>query len=195
MSLFDKFKTANVNRRLKELSRSAQHWFRSKTIGARQVNRAQLLRDPKLRQTSRVMPGKMYTFWYDPKWKEKLPYYDRFPMIILVDAAQGGFYGINLHYLPPLLRARFLDALMSTMNDTTLTEKSRLRISYNILKSVNKFKEFQPCFKHYLSKHVASRIAEIPADEWETAIFLPTEKFEKASKRSVWNRSKDIINS
>ena len=27
----------------------------------------------------------MYTFFYDPKTKEKLPYYDRFPLVLILD--------------------------------------------------------------------------------------------------------------
>jgi hypothetical protein len=33
----------------------------------------------------------------------------------------------------------------------------------------------------------------VPSQEWETAIFLPTERFQGANKRSVWKESKKTI--
>ena len=33
----------------------------------------------------------MYTFFYDPKTKDKLPYYDRFPVVIINEIYPDGF--------------------------------------------------------------------------------------------------------
>ena len=99
-------------------------------------------------------------FFYDPKTKEKLPYYDTFPLVIVTGKAKGGFYGINLHYLPPILRARFLDQLLDIASDKSYDENTRFRLSYALLNRAQKFKFFKPCFKHYLSSNVQSRFAE-----------------------------------
>jgi hypothetical protein len=64
--------------------------------------------------------GKMYTFFYDPKHKETLPYYDLFPLIFVVGPAAGGFLGINLHYLPPVLRAKLMDSLYQILNNNII---------------------------------------------------------------------------
>jgi hypothetical protein len=40
--------------------------------------------------------GSMQMFFYDPKTKETLPYYDTFPLVVVVGPAEGGFYGLNL---------------------------------------------------------------------------------------------------
>jgi len=58
------------------------------------------------------------------------------------------------------------------------------------LKGVKKYKEFEPCFKHYLMSHVKSKIARVPMTEWEIAIFLPTEEFKKVKAQSVWRYSR-----
>ena len=129
-------------------------------------------------------------YFYDPKHKATLPYYDRFPLTIMVEPAEGGFYGLNLHYLSPAVRARFLDELMKlgpkNMNDTTRLQRMR----YKTLKGVTKYKEFKPCFKHYLMNHVESRMVRVPMTEWSIAIFLPTEQFKNVKAQSVWRYSR-----
>lgn len=133
--------------------------------------------------------GKMYSYYYDPKGKETLPYYDRFPLTMIVGPAEKGFYGLNLHYLPHRLRARLLDHLMLYATSKTLTESSRLRLSYDLLTASSKLRYFQPCFKHYLLSNVQTRLLVIPATEWFTAIMLPVERFVGANPNKVWRDS------
>jgi hypothetical protein len=135
----------------------------------------------------------MYHFTYDPKGKETLPYYDTLPLILAVGPAPGGFYGINLHYLKPTTRAVFLDKLMIIANKTEFDEKTRLKLTYSLLSSARQFKEFAPCFKHYLTTNITSKLMMVPSQEWETAIFLPTEKFQGARKNQVWADSRKRI--
>jgi hypothetical protein len=135
----------------------------------------------------------MNMFFYDPKTKDTLPYYDRFPLVIIVGPAPKGFYGLNLHYLPPILRAKFLDALLEITNNKAYDEKTRFDISYNMLKRTASMKYFKPCYKHYLTAHVRSRMARVSATEWEIATFLPTQNFEKASAAEVYKQSRRMI--
>lgn len=174
-------------------SKDASKWFRAKakTTG-KGVTPNQILRDTD-RHKSTVQIGSMYYFSYDPKTKKKLPFYDRFPLVFPIEPAPGGFIGINLHYLPPALRAQLMDALMSLQNTKTLDEKTKLNISYNILKRAGKFKAFRPTVKRYLNSHVQSQFIKIDAAEWNIALFLPTERFMKASKKKVWADSRSKI--
>ena len=149
------------------------------------VNRYKLLKDQNVVKVNQPYVGQMFMYFYDPKHKLTLPFYDRFPLIIMVDVAKGGFYGLNLHYLPPLVRAAFLDRLTETMGDPLKSESKRLQITYELLKSSTRYKYFKPCFKHYLTAHIKSRISRIEPVDWETAIFLPTEQF-RVTKESVW---------
>jgi hypothetical protein len=94
----------------------SREWFRKKAKNLRSINRRALMKEEPIRQHStknaRALIGSMQMFMYDPKTKDKLPYYDTFPLVVVVGPAPGGFYGLNLHYLPPILRAKMLDALM-----------------------------------------------------------------------------------
>ena len=171
----------------------ARDWFRAKVKQLGKINRQQLLQDEALIRKSRTMMGHMYMYYYDPKHRETLPYYDAFPLTIMIERAPGGFYGLNLHYLKPNTRAIFLDKLTDTLNNDKYDETTRFRARYNLLSSVRKFKEFQPCFKHYLSSQIDSKIVLVQPPEWEIAIFLPTEQFVKAKKTQVWQKSAKII--
>jgi len=171
----------------------AREWFKVKVKQLGKINRQQLLRDEALIRKSRTMMGHMYMYYYDPKHRETLPYYDAFPLTIMVERAPGGFYGLNLHYLKPNTRAIFLDKLTDTLSNDNYDETTRFRARYNLLSSVRKFKEFQPCFKHYLSSQIDSKIVLVQPPEWEIAIFLPTEQFVKAKKTQVWQKSAKII--
>jgi hypothetical protein len=137
--------------------------------------------------------GNMYMFYYDPKYKATLPYYDKFPLIVMVDRAPGGFIGLNLHYLPPTLRAKMLDGLMDNLTDKKFDENTAFRINYQMLRQSAKLKYFKPCYKRYLTEHVKSRFAEVQSPEWEIAAFLPTAQWAKSSAANVYKDSRNMI--
>lgn len=191
-SLFDKLEIEAFRAGITPRTKESMKWFRNK---AQQLNpnRSSLLKDDALTLTSRPRVGDMYMYYYDPKHKETLPYYDRFPLTILVDKAPKGFYGLNLHYLPLNIRARLLDSLLDTINNNKYDETTRFRLSYDMLNRASKLNAFKPCFKRYLTSHVRSRLAKVDAPEWEIATFLPTADFEKASLRTVYRDSRRKI--
>jgi hypothetical protein len=147
----------------------------------------------KERAKQRFELGNMYMFNYDPKHKATLPYYDRFPLIFPINRAKGGFMGINMHYLPPVLRAKLMDALYETSNNKYYDETTKLKLSYQTLAGATKFKEFKPCIKHYLTGQLRSRLIYISPTEWDVALFLPTARFVGATQAQVFKDSRKII--
>lgn len=145
------------------------------------------------RMMSMPLVGGMYMILYDAKTKSKLPYYDRMPLIFPYKKVKGGFYGLNMHYIPLQFRAKLMDALYDTANNTAYDETTRLKISYKILDKAAKFKEFRPCVKRYLNSQVQSKFMYVFPSEWDIALFLPTERFVGASKTSVWADSRRKI--
>ena len=131
--------------------------------------------------------GQMLFYKYDPKFAKKLPYWDMYPLVFPFEKAQGGFYGLNLHYIPPRDRAILMDELKSYTTNQKYDATTRLKLTYNVLKG---FGRAVPCVKRYLGSNVRSNTVRIDADEWEIAIFLPVERFQKQSKRDVWNDSR-----
>lgn len=192
-NLFQTLELEAFRKGINPRTQQSRDWFRQKARSLRRVNRNQLMKEDPIQLRSRFQPGAMAMFFYDPKTKDKLPYYDSFPLVVVVDAAEGGFYGLNLHYLPPTLRAKFLDGLMDRLTDKKFDEKTRFAVSYQYLKSATKLKYFKPCFKHYLTSNVRSRFAVVPAPEWEIATFLPTADWQKGSGRQVYKDSRNMI--
>lgn len=182
-------------------SSAAREWYREQAKGVSRTarNRSQgdklikeLKSDTERRQDDRFRMGNMYLFAYDPKHKDTLPYYDRFPLIFPINKAKGGFLGINMHYLPPILRAKLMDQLYTVLNNKNFDETTKLTASYKILNGAAKFKEFKPCIKHYLNAHVKTKPAYINPTEWDIALFLPTQKFVGATATKVYADSRKI---
>lgn len=181
---------------------AAREWYRdqAKQNTRTSRNRSQgdklireLRRDDDRRQDSRFLLGNMYLFAYDPKHKDTLPYYDRFPLIFPINKAKGGFLGINMHYLPPILRAKLMDQLYTVLSNKRYDDTTRINASYKILNGAAKFKEFAPCVKHYLNAHVRTKPAYINPTEWDIALFLPTQKFVGATATQVYADSRRMI--
>ena len=142
--------------------------------------------------TSKMWLGKMYFFVYNPKHKMTLPYYDMFPLVLPVERYSDGFLGINFHYLAPKERAHLLDEIKIFVNDKTLSEKTRIMLTYDMLRGFTKFKRAKPCLKRYITMYMKTQFIPILPDEWGPAIFLPVENFKKMSKKAVWMESKKI---
>jgi len=194
-SLFDTLQANAFRAGVQARTKDSQKWFQGKLQDMTMPSRQKLLRDPALETTERNLIGSMYMYFYDPKHKETLPYYDRFPLTIMVQEAKDGFHGLNLHYLNYNTRAAFLDELMG-LAPNKLQNDTRLRkLRYELLQKARKYKEFKPCFKHYLTKHIKTKLTRVPMTEWEIAIFLPVEQFRKANKNTVWKDSTRIARS
>lgn len=136
-------------------------------------------------QTSRITNfvsiGSMYMFNYDAKHKDTLPYWDARPLIFPFKTVPGGFYGINLHYLPLGARAALMDELYKLTNNTRFDESTVIAANYQLLMSSARTRVIKECVKHYLTGQVRSSFTYIYPSEWDIALFLPTVKWQKGS--------------
>jgi hypothetical protein len=201
VAVFDNIlQKAQVAGHAPSMERASINWFRQMAQNTN-ANPAMMLKSDKTRLTSVPLIGRMYMFQYDAKGKKTLPYWDKFPLIIPFDSArtqgkatnQGAFYGLNLHYLHPVLRAKLMDAMFMYVTNTNLDESTRLKISYSLLQNASKAKYFRPCIKKYLIGHLRSKFFYIEPAEWNMAIMLPTQKFVGESATTVWKESKDSV--
>jgi len=192
-SLFSKIQSDAERAGFLPRTKESRDWFLRKIRSITNIPATRILNDDSLEVRSRPLIGRMFMFLYDPKHKETLPYYDRFPLILMIGPAEKGFYGLNLHYLPPRQRAMFFDRLMDNMNNKKLDETTRFRLSYNMLSSTAKLRAYAPCFKHYLYKHIVSKTVEVLPNEWEIALFLPTDSFVGQKNVSIWQKTRTLI--
>mgnify|MGYP006430763343 CR=1 FL=1 len=192
-SLFTELQAAAFREGLNPRTKKARRWFQDKAQNLGKLNKLDVISDKRLSQQDRPAPGKMMMFFYNPKTKDSLPYYDTFPLILFVDFAPGGYYGLNMHYLPPSHRAKLFDKLLETKNNSKYDESTKLNLSYNLLKTTAKYSAFRPAFKRYLTGYVKSKMVIVDAPEWPIALFLPTESFKKAGTSTVWSDSRKMI--
>jgi len=126
-------------------SQQSNLWLREQATSVRTVqNPKQLVTQQSDRLVTALTVGRMYLFMYDPKMKDDLPYYDRFPLIFPFKRVNGGFYGINMHYLPHVLRAKLMDSLYTLSNNKNNDDSTKLKLSYNLLNNASKFRYFKP---------------------------------------------------
>lgn len=177
-----------------ERTLEARTWFKEK---ASRIDRVKVQPDKLIENARKVVSsvevGNMYMYKYDPKYKEKLPYYDEFPVIFMIGPAANGFYGVNLHYLPPALRLKLMSALYDTTTNKRFDDRTKLAISYNILKGSSKYKYFEPAFKHYLLNHVRSKFVLVHSTEWTISAFLPTAQWRKRGMAKVYHDSRSRV--
>lgn len=151
------------------VQKEATKWFKNLHSGRasiEDVKRAFKTKSP------RLSPGEMFTYAYDPKTKDRLPVYDAFPLIIFLERAPGGWYGLNLHYLPPAAREGILKAMLDK-------KYSMARIA----RALSNDPSMNVCLKRYLASHVVGKAIGIKKSDWLNAVNLPYEKMVTKRKR------------
>ena len=163
-------------------------WFRKKIREFGSPTSAELIREGK--RSNNPLFGRLNMFFYSPKYKDKLPYYDRFPLVLPLEKNRGGFMGINMHYLPIPLRAELLDKLYEFSNNDKFDNTTKLTATYNKVKNIDLVR---PTLHRYLYNFVESQFRRIDANEFIVATLLPVQRFKKATDRKVWKDSREMI--
>lgn len=135
--------------------------------------------------------GSLFFYNYMPKTRKDLQYYDTFPIVFPFKILKDGFLGLNLHYLPIPYRASLMDNLYMLLNSSNMKEDTtRLaKLKYSVIESKRQLYLAYPCIHRYLNKYIRTQIAFIPPKEWELALFLPMQRFQKKAETVVWKDS------
>lgn len=191
-------------RKTKRMERNAVEWFLEKSGRKRPRGKKEALGKEGIKIDdvlhgkqgikSRLTPGQLFTYKYDAKTKEDLPYWDKNPLVMPIFLYEDGFLGLNFHYLPPWLRARLLGLIMGTMSSKKLSREAKAKITYGLIVSTSRLAIAKPCIKRYLRSHVRSKMVRINPKEWEHVVFLPFDEFQKAPRTKVWKDSIAQIN-
>ena len=129
-------------------------WYRDKIKEFGKPGALDLIRDGK--RANAPFYGRLNMFFYDPKHKKKLPYYDMFPIVLPFEKHKNGFTGINFHYLPIYMRIKLLELLDAGYGDE---DKGRLQVFWHDLKEL---KLARPIVRRYLAPNVKSLFLHIP---------------------------------
>ena len=165
-----------VNQRPEEIetrSIDSLQWFQTNVRDIRRTPSSLMKENQNF--VTRFELGKMYMFMYEAKRKDKLKYYDYFPVTICLKRYATGFMGINLHYLAPRYRALLMDGLYEFYRE--IEDESYFQIRYPSVKSISKLRWAKPCIKQYQYPYIDSRIVEVRPEHMDMVVMLPSQQF------------------
>ena len=136
---------------------------------------------------NRPIGGRMSLFFFDPIFKQRLPYYDTFPLVLPLEPMKGGFVGLNFHYLPYGARFAFLQQLQKYSSNAKFDQSTKIQATYDQVKS-NKY--VKASIKKYLYSQVRSNFLRIDVNEMALAAYLPVADFQGATLGQVFARSR-----
>jgi hypothetical protein len=179
-------------------------WFKTKVqqLTSGEMSTQKFLGDNQAYQKSGrgknvIVPGQLVMFGYDPKGKDTLPMYDKFPLLLPFGVDGVHFIGLNIHYMAPMYRVALLDKLLVASNNKMMTDRLKLKTSWEILKSASDQKRLNFSVKMYLWGHVKTNFIVIPTVDWPTCCFLPLARFmlrdnrgnmKAATENQIWRK-------
>lgn len=185
-SYYDVFSVNKYN--LLDITKKSYSWYTQQALLLKKqgFTAKRVINNPSAIKTTKVIPGKLYMFGYDAKYKDTLPHWDMFPLVFPFKVVEGGFIGLNMHYLPVAFRIRLLDRLTEIDGSKKHTNRVKLQLSWGLISGSSKLKLLSPCVHRYLSGHVITQFREVEREDWATAMMLPTQQFVGASSSQVW---------
>ena len=182
-SVFDNIKPQTAN------TRKSADWYR-KQVGRLTggVTARELIRAGKVQ--GRPSIGRLNLFGYNPKLRLTLPYYDVFPLVLPLEPAPGGFLGMNFHYLPLTLRFRLLERMQAFTSNKKFDKGDKFEVNYD---DVSSMRIVKPTIKRYLYGFTQTGFLRINMDEAPIAVYLPVQRFKKASEKVVYANSRSFL--
>ena len=154
--------------------RKSVDWYRRNVADlSNRITAAALMRSGKLNGIP--SKGRLNFFFYDPKYKQVLPLYDRFPLVLPLETIPGGFMGLNFHYIRPVQRVSLLNNLQRFATGG-MKPSTRIDATYDGIKGVSITRNM---IKKYLYGHVRSSFLRVDFDEAALAVMLPVQQFKK----------------
>ena len=195
-NLFQKLELEAFRKGINPRTQESREWFRRRVQRLTRVNRDQLMREPEVTRRATHSYGGMFMYFYDPKHKKKLPYYDRFPMGFVVDVQKDNFLMMNFHYLPPILRAELMDAIYPFVifpnvetQDIGSSMRARVntdRVDFEFMKKRINMRGVIPAWKRYDYKQVVGNYLYVPPVGWDTIVMLPLAMPRKSGINRIW---------
>lgn len=176
-TLEDISKSINID---KDAAKKSLAWFdeQVKILGNR-VSKNSLMQGKN--KTSVIIPGKMYFYYYDPIGKDKLPYYDIFPLVLPFNRDAETFTALNFHYLPVKVRVVLMKNLLDFASDKRMDDKTKIQTAWQYIGGISRYRGVNSAVKKYRFDHVQSSFLEVPASQWFLSLMLPVQSFNSGS--------------
>lgn len=181
-NIFEKDKYLDHRISLEQAMGKSASWYQKKIAALRTISPTQIMKDKEEYRTKPIK-GEIYVYYYLPKHKDTLPYWDMFPMVLFLGMDKDGALGMNFHYIRPAHRILLLDEIKKHGRGPKKTI-----ITYDILSSFARSKYAEPTIKRYLWSQFGTPLRRIAVADIPTALLVPCEKFYKLDKNKVWKQ-------
>lgn len=171
-------------------SAEALDWFRKRVSKDLKVRADQVIKNSAddyqryEEKHDRSMIGKLFLYEYEAVTAGDIEnnVYDRYPMVFFFNITKSKegkllYWGLNMHYLTPKERAAVYSGLIKLKNAKGYTPKTKLRLQWDLIKTVCKMPLVDRAVHAYRADRIQSRIVEIPATDWPVALFLRIERW------------------
>ena len=136
---------------------------------------------------ARTAYGRVYSFIYNAKHKDTLPYYDRYPFVLVLsnNRKKRQFTGLNLHYIDPAMRDNLLHAIQHLYMGGGMDRYMTKDFFDDISRWARRLAK--PCLHTYLIDKVRNlKFWQIPALLASWADCVRDETFIRAGVGRVW---------
>lgn len=151
-----------------------------------------------------MIPGKIYTFAYDPSedYKNECDFFSHMPINLILGhkitkAGNWLTYGINLSFIPPSVRIRILDEIIRIWNtDIIKPNIERLEkglpilhdipIFYDVAKKILEGSGFEWAIRSYRMERIASLPLIVTYSDWYKLSFFTIKFIMKMQVRAIY---------
>jgi hypothetical protein len=133
---------------------------------------------------------KLYYFRYAPVTIQTIHIYDQLPQVIPLEIRGSIMLGVNLHWIPGVLRAKFIQVIIE-MRNKCITE-SLFHLWYRTIKYQPPLHFALGAIRKYYMSH-CSMVKEIPQDQWDTLTLSWSLYKGRFLQRSVYNPQQHIL--
>lgn len=147
----------------------------------------------------KVQVGRMYQYSYRSKLyhqrPRKLPYYDAFPLVIIIGLYSDGWLGLSLHYLPPKMRKALVKKILIMNSKRLLNKGGPIKLPYSDIKNIFNlmFRAGSVIIKRYLRPRVKGPAVEVPWTQWYQIASLESAQWKGATKTEVYADTRQSV--
>lgn len=126
---------------------------------------------------------------YQPKGIDTLPYWDIYPLTLIVRFDSNMFYGFNLHYMDYKYRQKIIEAMLMIKSRAN-TKRQSYAILAPLVNEMVQHRFLVFAYKSYLFDHVRSKFVVVDPRFYERVIYLPIQKFRRTTQDNIIMLSK-----
>jgi len=173
------------------MQNDALKWYK-KIVGTIKPSAAnfEIYREDHLKnKKAKLTPGVLLHFTYLAKHRATLPHWDAFPLALIIDVGPDYLLSLNLHYISPTARMKFLKIMQKNMMDPDKSDLQKVKFNYAMMKESTKYSFMKGAIKKHLFSQIKTKPIPIPPSDFDKVIFLPSEDFVGATNLTVWKNA------